>query len=290
EDYWKNVLTLSKSTFMKGWMPAIISPKRPDLYTQLLYHYFDYPLEIKKALSRSKRQLQWFPPQWFQQCQPLSPSGRMGQVYTSQSFVSIRSNDTITLEQLIPQVDQWSLQKLYRVALSLCSTVRNFHAQNKVHPNLQPKNILICSNTINNTNSDSQQLKHTLSESRRRSSTLVSSDNDSIELIDYWTSLPLCSHYGRYPYIAPELYIDVSNTSMTQKSNIYSLGIILWQLACGVIFPTSIHISSALYQLTACRHCLPPEYGDLIARCLNPNPSKRPSAEQLCECLLRLLM
>ncbi|CEP08109.1 hypothetical protein [Parasitella parasitica] len=175
---------------------------------------------------------------------------------TRLAFVSIVAD--ATLEQLIPQVDQWTLQKTYHTALLVSSSVRDFHQQGRVHPNLQPRNIMVFR-------------------------------PNSASLIDDWPCFPLSSRYGRYPYIAPEVCHE--HAHIDQQCNIYSLGIILWQLATGVIFPSSVLVSPTVYAIDEIKH-MDPAYSMVVMRCLSPvrKTQQRPTADQVCDALTRILM
>ncbi|KAK4516985.1 uncharacterized protein ATC70_000313 [Mucor velutinosus] len=300
EQYWSELLTLDASTFMKGFRP--ISHQYKSLYEQLFHHYFEYPVETERhiRLLQQSRPLKWFPPHWFEHSQPL-PSGRMGQVYLSQcrlpwkktrfivreinlcmisqgnklqtcphqvvgitatrskqnrrrlAFVSIAAD--ATLEQLIPQVDQWTFQKTYRTALMIASSVRDFHQQGRIHPNLQPRNIMTF-------------------------------QPNSMTLIDDWPCIPLSSRYGRYPYIAPEICHD--HAHINQQCNLFSLGVILWQLGTGVLFPSATSVSPSVYAMDPIKH-MDPAYSTLVMQCLSTHQT-RPTADQVCEALVRILM
>ncbi|KAF1796485.1 kinase-like domain-containing protein [Mucor lusitanicus] len=300
EQYWTELLSLDASTFMKGFRP--ISHQYKSLYEQLFHHYFEHPVETEKRirLLQQSRPLQWFPPHWFEHSQPL-PSGRMGQVYLSQcrlpwkktrfivreinlcmisqgdklqtcpnqvvgitatrskqnhrrlAFVSVAAD--ATLEQLIPQVDQWSFQKTYRTALMIASSVRDFHQQGRIHPNLQPRNIAMF-------------------------------QPNSMTLIDDWPCIPLSSRYGRYPYIAPE--ICYAHAHIDQQCNMFSLGVILWQLGTGVLFPSATSVSPSVYAMDPIQH-MDPAYNTLVMQCLSTR-EKRPTADQVCDALVRILM
>ncbi|GAN01344.1 hypothetical protein MAM1_0006d00777 [Mucor ambiguus] len=300
EQYWSELLSLDEPTFMKGFRP--ISHQYSSLYEQLFHHYFKYPVETEKhiRLLQQSRPLQWFPPHWFEHSQPL-PSGRMGQVYLSQcrlpwkktrfivreinlcmisqgnklqtcpnqvvgitatrskqnhrrlAFVSIAAD--ATLEYLIPQVNQWTFQKTYRTALMIASSVRDFHQQGRIHPNLQPRNIMMF-------------------------------QPNSMTLIDDWPCIPLSSRYGRYPYIAPEICHD--HAHIDQQCNMFSLGVILWQLGTGVLFPSSTSVSPSVYAMDPIEH-MDPAYNTLVMQCLSTRPT-RPTADQVCEALVRILM
>lgn len=308
---------------MKGFRP--ISHQYKSLYEQLFHHYFEHPVETEKRirLLQQSRPLQWFPPHWFEHSQPL-PSGRMGQVYLSQcrlpwkktrfivreinlcmisqvwnylyihammqcsyfwpsslsqgdklqtcpnqvvgitatrskqnhrrlAFVSVAAD--ATLEQLIPQADQWSFQKTYRTALMIASSVRDFHQQGRIHPNLQPRNIAMF-------------------------------QPNSMTLIDDWPCIPLSSRYGRYPYIAPE--ICYAHAHIDQQCNMFSLGVILWQLGTGVLFPSATSVSPSVYAMDPIQH-MDPAYNTLVMQCLSTR-EKRPTADQVCDALVRILM
>ncbi|KAI8066104.1 kinase-like domain-containing protein, partial [Thamnidium elegans] len=274
---WSNMLTLKKSTFMKGWKPT--THQFDSLYEQLFYYYFDYyATEIEEKIRLLDQPLKWYPPQWFENGKSL-PSGRMGQVYLIScrgvvGITAIKSKNHYklafvsyaiehSLEQLIPQVDQWTFQKICRLSLLLASAVRDL--KDGVHPNLQPKNILISN----------------IYEEHAIKLKLVDGQED-------WPHIPLSPRYGRWPYISPEICYQYTNL-LTQQSNIYSLGIILWQLASGVIFPTHVPVCSNLYKITPLKH-IHPAYQELIGTCLQKDPNSRPSADTICDTLTHILI
>ncbi|KAI7899207.1 kinase-like domain-containing protein [Cokeromyces recurvatus] len=85
-------------------------------------------------------------------------------------------------------------------------------------------------------------------------------------------------HYGRVPYIAPE----VEKGIYTEKSDIYSLGIIMWQLVSGVIFPTPEILATApdVYRI----EWVPGVsrwYQEVTMACLEPFPENRPTAKEI---------
>ncbi|KAI8367908.1 kinase-like domain-containing protein [Choanephora cucurbitarum] len=126
---------------------------------------------------------------------------------------------------------------------------------------------------------------------------IVCTDSDYF-LVDYRFATP--SHesssvtaitkavYGRLPYIAPEVRQGV----YTEKSDIYSLGVIIWQLVSKVIFPSpDVLLDGA--QLSPEDHVyrieplpgLPEWYQNLYKACLNPIPDNRPDANEICQAL-----
>ncbi|KAG1458619.1 hypothetical protein G6F46_000261 [Rhizopus delemar] len=94
--------------------------------------------------------------------------------------------------------------------------------------------------------------------------------------------------YGRLPYIAPEVREGI----YTEKSDVYSLGIIIWQLVSKVIFPCpdallENKIAAAedhVYRIEPVPG-LPRWYEALYTACLEPKPKNRPDAHQICSML-----
>jgi serine/threonine protein kinase len=100
--------------------------------------------------------------------------------------------------------------------------------------------------------------------------------------------------YGVIPNVAPEMFYGKPRS---QEGDIYSLGVILWELMCGIIaFADRPHNESLVLDIVfndlrpqTC-HFSPPVYNDLLKRCWDQDSSKRPSIyevtdfiEKLCE-------
>lgn len=93
--------------------------------------------------------------------------------------------------------------------------------------------------------------------------------------------------YGRLPYIAPELRQGI----YTEKSDIYSLGIIIWQLVSKVIFPSpDVMLDDGhkkedhVYRIESVPG-LPEWYERLYVACLEPKPENRPDANEISQAL-----
>jgi serine/threonine protein kinase len=127
---------------------------------------------------------------------------------------------------------------------------------------------------------------------------IVCTDSDYF-LVDYRFATP--SHesssvtaltkavYGRLPYIAPEVRQGI----YTEKSDIYSLGIIIWQLVSKVIFPSpdvlldgnkTTDFDDYAYRIEPVPG-LPDWYQKLYVACLEPKPENRPDAADICQAL-----
>jgi len=116
-------------------------------------------------------------------------------------------------------------------------------------------------------------------------------DNSSIYISDLGLCRPASNQsdikndiYGVLPYVAPEV---LRGKSYTKAADIYSFGMIMWEMTSGVpVFhniPHDLNLS-----LNICRGIRPeiiegtmPEYVDLMKRCWDNDPEKRPSASEL---------
>ncbi|KAI9492871.1 kinase-like domain-containing protein [Zychaea mexicana] len=85
-------------------------------------------------------------------------------------------------------------------------------------------------------------------------------------------------HYGRIPYIAPEVREGI----YTEKSDVYSLGIIMWQVVSGIEFPSPELLFDApdVYRVEWIPG-VPEWYQELMMACLEPRPENRPTAEEI---------
>jgi serine/threonine protein kinase len=90
--------------------------------------------------------------------------------------------------------------------------------------------------------------------------------------------------YGVIPYMAPEV---LRGKPYTKAADIYSFGIIMWEMTSGV--PAFYNISHDLnLSLNICRGDRPeiiegtmPEYVELMKKCWDNDPEKRPTADEL---------
>ncbi|KAI8386814.1 kinase-like domain-containing protein [Blakeslea trispora] len=94
-------------------------------------------------------------------------------------------------------------------------------------------------------------------------------------------------HYGRVPYIAPEIQDGI----YTEKSDVFSLGILMWQLISGISFPSLDIIlkASELYQIERIPGVCD-EYQALVLACLEPLPEHRPTSEEVASVARKMAM
>ncbi|POG74000.1 kinase-like domain-containing protein [Rhizophagus irregularis DAOM 181602=DAOM 197198] len=90
--------------------------------------------------------------------------------------------------------------------------------------------------------------------------------------------------YGVIPYIAPEIF---KGSAFSKESDIYSLGMIMWELTTGCKpFANFEHDHSLIYKII---DGVRPEitkdtsecYADLMKSCWDPDPKKRPSINEI---------
>ncbi|RHZ48659.1 hypothetical protein Glove_543g40 [Diversispora epigaea] len=95
----------------------------------------------------------------------------------------------------------------------------------------------------------------------------------------YIIDKPSNSIYGNLPYIAPEV---LCGEIYTKKSDIYSLGIIMWEVITGET-PLDYDLELTLDIVKGCRpkiyEYIPHEYMTLIKQCWDANPDNRPDAQ-----------
>src|SRR6266542_4832357 len=92
--------------------------------------------------------------------------------------------------------------------------------------------------------------------------------------------------YGVLPYIAPEVLLV---KPYTKAADIYSFGIIMWEMTSGI--PAFNNVSHDFnLSLGICKGFRPEiikdtevEYAELMKKCWDSDPNKRPTAEDLIE-------
>ncbi|OAD68143.1 hypothetical protein PHYBLDRAFT_188825 [Phycomyces blakesleeanus NRRL 1555(-)] len=156
------------------------------------------------------------------------------------------------------------LKTITGTMLRLAVNLADLHKTETCHRNVHPRNI-IC------TDSDYFLVDYRFATHAHESS--------------YVTALTKVV-YGRPPYIAPEVRQGI----YTKKSDVYSLGVIFWQLVSKVIFPSPDILLDRrqppdhIYRIEPVPG-VPEWFGDLCKACLEPLPENRPDAGELCDAL-----
>ncbi len=92
--------------------------------------------------------------------------------------------------------------------------------------------------------------------------------------------------YGVIPYIAPEI---LNSGDFSKESDIYSMGMIIWELTTGCKPFTNIeHDANFIYKIIDGKRPeitkdTPEDFANLMRKCLDSDPKKRPSAKEIHE-------
>ncbi|PKC57586.1 kinase-like protein [Rhizophagus irregularis] len=94
--------------------------------------------------------------------------------------------------------------------------------------------------------------------------------------------------YGVIPYIAPEIF---GGKTFSKESDVYSMGMIMWELTTGCKpFANVEHDSDLIYEIIDGKRPeitedTPEDFANLMKKCWNSDPKKRPFAEKICKSL-----
>src|SRR6185295_11120241 len=113
----------------------------------------------------------------------------------------------------------------------------------------------------------------------------------------YITDLGLCGPvdeessnkvYGIVSYVAPELLRGKINTKNTKESDIYSVGMLMWEIFAGhPPFDNRAHNHRLIFDICAkglrppILPGMPDDYVQMMQRCWDVDPSKRPTSREL---------
>ncbi|KAK9794318.1 hypothetical protein WJX73_006706 [Symbiochloris irregularis] len=146
------------------------------------------------------------------------------------------------------------------VALEVCQAVNRLHSQQVVHRHLRSSNVLLA-----------QPLSGTLPLS-----------GSTVALADTGLSAMLDAHnirrkvFDHDAWAAPEVLLG---DKCTVQADIYSYGILLWELVTG-----EVPLRGKLRPPVIPQEC-PQMVADLIEACMQHDPAARPTAQQICTCL-----
>ncbi|RIB08193.1 kinase-like domain-containing protein [Gigaspora rosea] len=96
--------------------------------------------------------------------------------------------------------------------------------------------------------------------------------------------------YGALPYIAPEI---LRGNLFTKASDIYSFGMIMWEISSGSVVFSEYEYDDLRLTIEICEGLRPTIlkdtalcYAELLKRCWNDDPEKRPTALEIHETIL----
>ncbi|RIB12262.1 kinase-like domain-containing protein [Gigaspora rosea] len=155
-----------------------------------------------------------------------------------------------------------------RIAGEITLGLMFLHNHSIIHRDLHSKNILVHENKM-----------------------MISDFNLSKQLTDI-SSVSKSSVNGIPTYIDPQCFKD-SQYSRNKKSDIYSLGVILWEISSGkppfeskTAYQSIIQINEGIRETPV--EGTPSQYVDLYKLCWAEDPNKRPDAEHVLETLNRI--
>ncbi len=157
----------------------------------------------------------------------------------------------VTLEQLLARAPL-PIDEAIETGVRLAEAVQTFHAAGAVLRDLDPRSIVIASDGLV-WFTDVGHARLAILSSRTASSLLLESS----------------------PYVAPEALLE---TIVDARADVYSIGVVLWRALTGrVPFEAQLLASrTALPKLGDVRAGVPRELANLIERCLEQTPERRP--------------
>lgn len=182
-------------------------------------------------------------------------------------------------------------KRLWRMFREIIEGLLHIHSQAMIHRDLKPVNIFIHSNghlkigdfglATTNMISGSGSNQH-LEPAPEILYNTTQTGGDTLDTSD------LTGHVGTAMYVAPEINSGKSTTSYNQKVDIYSLGIIFFEM-CFPPLQTGMERIKVLSSLRSKEIVIPPEGKEImndtqiniIQWLLNHDPSKRPTSHEL---------
>ncbi len=170
-----------------------------------------------------------------------------------------------TLKKRVQREGRIPADEALRIAKEIARALRNAHANNLVHCDIKPHNILIMP--------DGRVKVADFGIARAVTSSTVTYNGNVI---------------GSVHYFSPE---QAKGTKITPKSDIYSLGVVLYEMLTGELpFTGETTVSIALKHLQEepkpiCQHdrTFPPVIEAIVQKTMAKNPAERPDSRKLIE-------
>lgn len=170
-----------------------------------------------------------------------------------------------TLKKRVQREGRLSVEESLRIAKEIARALREAHANNLVHCDIKPHNILVTA--------DGRVKVADFGIARAVTSSTMTYDGNIV---------------GSVHYFSPE---QAKGTKITPKSDIYSLGVVLYEMLTGELpFTGETTVSIALKHLQEepkpigqYDYTLPPMVEAIVQRTMAKNPSERPNSDELIE-------
>ena len=170
-----------------------------------------------------------------------------------------------TLKKRVQREGRLSVEESLRIAKEIARALREAHANNLVHCDIKPHNILVTT--------DGRVKVADFGIARAVTSSTMTYNGNIV---------------GSVHYFSPE---QAKGTKITPKSDIYSLGVVLYEMLTGKLpFTGETTVSIALKHLQEepkpigqYDYTLPPMVEAIVQRTMAKNPSERPSSDELIE-------
>jgi serine/threonine-protein kinase len=185
--------------------------------------------------------------------------------------------DGISLETLVTTFGPQPASRVVSILRQICNSLDEAHEQGLVHRDLKPSNVMLC--TVARTHDFVKVLDFGLAKS------VLPADVSQLTVEGAVAGTP--------GYMAPE--VALGNADVDARADLYALGCIGYVLLTGtLVFPDPNPLSMTLKHVQAVPDPpsqrtelqIPPDLERLILRCLEKNPSDRPSsARELDEML-----
>jgi serine/threonine-protein kinase len=171
-------------------------------------------------------------------------------------FISMEYIDGEDLASLLPRIGRLPADKAIETARRICAGLAAAHARGVIHRDLKPHNIMM-----------------------NKRGEIVIMDFGLAAIADQLSGAE--ARNGTPAYMSPE---QLKGTEVTARSDIYALGLVLYELFTGrrpfeaknVALLIELQEAAQLTSMTSIAADIDPAVENVIRRCLDPDPQKRP--------------
>jgi hypothetical protein len=188
-------------------------------------------------------------------------------------FITMELVEGRTLSDVIP-ADGFPAEELLKVAIPIADAIGSAHAKGIVHRDLKPANIML----------DADGRVKVLDFGLAKPALAAGDEDETAAAAGRTRAGQLL---GTVAYMSPE---QAEGRPVDPRSDVFSLGIVLYQMATGrnpfqrgsTVSTLSAILKDTPEPVVAVKHSLPPVLGEIVGRCLEKSPERRyPSAAEL---------